>query len=96
MDHLQTFNVAFVGSVARVFNGTTYYRNCFYINKKLYGAKAAIDYKGKAGVVQFLKKDADFNGVKIAQDCFTIVMETNQSSVASANATLTELTSALA
>jgi hypothetical protein len=91
MKHLQEFKVGFIGSVARSFDGNKYYQNVFLLEGKTYQAKAAEDYAGKAGIVQFLKKDEIVGDKKITQDCFTLKMITTASNITAAKAACAEL-----
>lgn len=94
MKHLETFKVAFIGSVARKYDGEVYYQNAFEINGQFCSAKSAIDYAGKAGVVQFLKAGEVAYGKTITSDCFTLKTVLSAEIIRSAKATLAELMSA--
>jgi hypothetical protein len=94
MKHLETFKVAFTGSVARKFNGDIYYQNSFEINGQICSAKSAIDYAGKCGIVQCLKAGELFNGNTIVADCFTIKSVTSAEIIRTAKQALQELMAA--
>lgn len=91
MKHLEEFKVAFIGSVARSFEGEKYYQNVFTLDGKNYQAKSAEDYAGKCAIVKFLKEGEMMSEIKIAKDCFTLVMVTNASVIKTAKEALKEL-----
>lgn len=87
--------VAFLGSTARMFDGTKYYRLTFRLNGNFYSVKSAEDKAGYAGIVRFVAKGTEFERdgkkVKAFDDSFTLITTLDKTTVDKAKENLASL-----